>query len=257
MFSLQVQFIISLLILTQVSCRLSTDHENRHNWYEKNRLKVKCLQRDDPTGRNAVKLCWFWEGTKSWFRRTSISWFPERTRTWNLTELTSHCNNYYVCMENTKCYKDYVLYETLDRCSHDAFNVGPMSFCNQKLKEIKKSSPEKLSNCTIEYLEEGSFLTLRGCTLLFLAAVIQLLCSSLTWSSRLLHKSCKSPKRWTCESVKRLGDCLYPEVEKYCDSKLLPIFKDHQESRLYYLGCDGRLKFKDFEESTNSTVPKL
>ncbi|EGT59107.1 hypothetical protein CAEBREN_09767 [Caenorhabditis brenneri] len=221
MFSLQVQFIFSLLILTQVSCRLSTDHENRHNWYEKNRLKVKCLQRDDPTGRNAVKLCWFWEGTKSWFRRTSISWFPERTKTWNLTELTAHCNNYYVCMENTKCYKDYVLYETLDRCSHDAFNVGPMSFCNQKLKEIKKSSPEKLSNCTMEYLEE------------------------------------KPPKRWTCESVKRLGDCLYPEVEKYCDSKLLPIFKDHQESRLYYLGCDGRLKFKDFEEPTNSTIPKL
>ncbi|EGT56459.1 hypothetical protein CAEBREN_02306 [Caenorhabditis brenneri] len=186
MFSLQVQFIISLLILTQVSCRLSTDHENRHNWYEKNRLKVKCLQRDDPTGRNAVKLCWFW-----------------------------------VCMENTKCYKDYVLYETLDRCSHDAFNVGPMSFCHQKLKEIKKSSPEKLSNCTMEYLGE------------------------------------KPPKRWTCESVKRLGDCLYPEVEKYCDSKLLPIFKDHQESRLYYLGCDGRLKFKDFEEPTNSTVPRL
>uniref|UniRef100_A0A1I7UWA7 DUF19 domain-containing protein n=1 Tax=Caenorhabditis tropicalis TaxID=1561998 RepID=A0A1I7UWA7_9PELO len=119
-------------------------------------------------------------------------------------------------MENTKCYKDYVLFETLDRCSHDAFSIGPMSFCIRKMKEAVQ-----LSKCAKEYLET------------------------------------ESPKKWSCSSIESLGNCLLPEVQRYCDPSILPIFKEHQSTRLYYLGCDGRLKFKDYEEGINATSASL
>ncbi|CAR98774.1 Protein CBG27236 [Caenorhabditis briggsae] len=57
-------------------------------------------------------------------------------------------------MENTKCYKDYVLFETFDRCSHDAFSIGPMSFCNKILKDFNKNSPGILPSCVVDYLEK-------------------------------------------------------------------------------------------------------
>ncbi|EFO95468.1 hypothetical protein CRE_08950 [Caenorhabditis remanei] len=120
-------------------------------------------------------------------------------------------------MQNTNCYKDYILYETLDRCSHDAFSIGPMSFCDKKLNEIKKSSPDTLSFCAKDYLDG------------------------------------KTSKKWTCESSRALGDCLLPEVKKYCDLDLLPLFKEHQDHRQYYLGCDGNLKFEDLETPYNHT----
>ncbi|PIC28974.1 hypothetical protein B9Z55_020722 [Caenorhabditis nigoni] len=156
-------FVTILLATSLVSCRLSTDNDNRHNWYQKARLKASCLERDKTEGRNAVSRCWFFEGMKSWFRRSSISWFPGKTKSWNLTELTDHCNDYYA-----------------------------------------------------------------------------------------------PPKKWTCENTKSLGGCLLPEVQKHCDPGLMPIFHEHQAARQYYLGCDGKLKFKDLENviansTTNST----
>ncbi|CAO4380966.1 unnamed protein product [Caenorhabditis nigoni] len=212
-----LKLLVFLLIFLnhEASGRFGSDNE-KYNWYEKNRLKLKCLKKDDPSGRNSVRLCWFWEGMKSWFRRSSISWFPGKTKEWNLTELTDHCNDYYVCMENTKCYKDYVLFETLDRCSHDAFSIGPMSFCNKNLKDFNKNSPGNLPSCVVDYLEKDA------------------------------------SKKWTCENTKSLGDCLLPQVQKHCDAGLLPIFHEHQAARQYYLGCDGKLKFKDLE--SNSTA---
>ncbi|EFO95384.1 hypothetical protein CRE_08949 [Caenorhabditis remanei] len=155
-------------------------------------------------------------------------------------------------MQNTNCYKDYILYETLDRCSHDAFSIGPMSFCDKKLNEIKKSSPDTLSFCAKDYLDGVC-----RKTCLFFEILFQ-----------------KTSKNWTCESSRALGDCLLPEVKKYCDLDLLPLFKEistclsgcpllppnhspnfqHQDHRQYYLGCDGRLKFDDLETtpSTNN-----
>lgn len=59
-------------------------------------------------------------------------------------------------MENTKCYKDFVLFETLDRCSHDAFNIGPMSFCYSTLRDVAKNFPDKLSSCVKEHLDAVS-----------------------------------------------------------------------------------------------------
>uniref|UniRef100_A0A1I7UWA6 DUF19 domain-containing protein n=1 Tax=Caenorhabditis tropicalis TaxID=1561998 RepID=A0A1I7UWA6_9PELO len=67
----------------------------------------------------------------------------------------------------------------------------------------------------------------------------------------------ESPKKWSCSSIESLGNCLLPEVQRYCDPSILPIFKEHQSTRLYYLGCDGRLKFKDYEEGINATSASL
>ncbi|CAO4380965.1 unnamed protein product [Caenorhabditis nigoni] len=210
-----LRFLVILLLVTLVSCHFKY---RRPNWDREFRLKERCRDRDNVEERLAVSQCWFFEGMKSWFRRTSISWFPGKTKSWNLTEITKHCDNYYVCMENTKCYKDYVLFETLDRCSHDAFSIGPMSFCNKILKDFNKNSPGNLPSCVVNYLEKDA------------------------------------PKKWTCENTKSLGDCLLPQVQKHCDSGLLPIFHEHQAARQYYLGCDGKLEFKDLEvfNSTDS-----
>lgn len=52
-------------------------------------------------------------------------------------------------MYNTDCYKDYLLYQTLDRCSTDAFNIGPMSFCSQ----ILKKKVDDVADCVKDYLK--------------------------------------------------------------------------------------------------------
>uniref|UniRef100_A0A1I7UWD2 DUF19 domain-containing protein n=1 Tax=Caenorhabditis tropicalis TaxID=1561998 RepID=A0A1I7UWD2_9PELO len=137
---------------------------------------------------------------------------------WKLecTSVGQHDMNYcvyIVCMENTGCYKDFVNYQELDKCIDDAFEMGPMHYCETTLRTILKEKPNDLSPCVVEYLND------------------------------------KNPIKFDCVSIDERGKCFLKDVEKYCEPKLLPMYKEHQNLRLYNRACDGRLRYKDWDYS--------
>ncbi|EGT59035.1 hypothetical protein CAEBREN_10188 [Caenorhabditis brenneri] len=125
-----------------------------------------------------------------------------------LTELKMYCDDRFVCLENTHCYKDSYNYHLLDECIEEVFQKGPMSLCDKKLREILKIEPSKLSACVKEHLEESD---------------------TSTDDCLIIHKT---------------GQCYLPDVEKYCDPKFLPVYKEYLSLRLYNLACDGRLRYR-------------
>ncbi|EFO95310.1 hypothetical protein CRE_08971 [Caenorhabditis remanei] len=138
-------------------------------------------------------------------RASEISTNPEISRNMTLTELKKHCDDRFVCLENTYCYKDSYNYQILDECIEDVFQKGPMSLCVKKLREV---DPTKLSKCVKDYLEKSD--------------------SSTT----------------DCKVIYENGKCYMSDIEKYCDPKFAPVFKQYISLRLYNLACDGRLRYR-------------
>ncbi|CAP25405.2 Protein CBG04762 [Caenorhabditis briggsae] len=128
-------------------------------------------------------------GAKIHIQVRDISENPEISRNLTLTALKKHCDDRFVCLENTYCYKDSYNYQLLDECIEEVFQIGPMSFCLKKLREISNSEPNKLSKCVKEYLEKNA-----------------------TSST-------------DCLVIKNTGDCLLPDVQKHCDPKFLAMYK--------------------------------
>ncbi|CAL2046108.1 unnamed protein product [Caenorhabditis brenneri] len=171
--------------------------------------KAECTS----AGRFDISYCTHILGFKSFWRQNSISWWPEQTKNMTYLELKKHCDDYFVCMSNTGCYKDYVNYQELDKCIDDAFEMGPMSYCENTLRDILKEAPANLSSCVVEYLND------------------------------------KNPEKFDCLSINERGKCFLKDVEKYCEPKLLPMYKEHQDLRLFNRACDGRLRYKDWDYS--------
>uniref|UniRef100_A0A8R1HS10 DUF19 domain-containing protein n=2 Tax=Caenorhabditis japonica TaxID=281687 RepID=A0A8R1HS10_CAEJA len=84
--------------------------------------------------------------------------FPSTTAEMSYDQLTAHCNDYYTCMDNTKCYRDVILYETLARCSEDAFQIGFMSHCNSRMQHIRRENEERVANCVKENFDNVVFI---------------------------------------------------------------------------------------------------
>ncbi|PIC28923.1 hypothetical protein B9Z55_020687 [Caenorhabditis nigoni] len=104
-----------ILLLNFASCR---GRYGQDNW------KTGCTY----TGQSSFMKCDI-IGFKNFWRHNSIAWFPEQTRNMSYTELKKHCDDSFVCLENTGCYKDFVNYQELDKCIDDVFWLGPMGFC--------------------------------------------------------------------------------------------------------------------------------
>ncbi|KAF1753808.1 hypothetical protein GCK72_020365 [Caenorhabditis remanei] len=47
-----------------------------------------------------------------------------------------------------------------------------------------------------------------------------------------------------CKVIYKNGKCFLPDVEKYCNPKFAPVFKQYISLRLYNLACDGRLRYR-------------
>ncbi|PIC28967.1 hypothetical protein B9Z55_020717 [Caenorhabditis nigoni] len=147
-------------------------------------------------------------GAKINIQVRAISENPELSRDLTLTALKMHCDDRFVCLENTYCYKDSYNYQLLDECIEEVFQIGPMSFCVKKLRDILNSEPNKLSKCVLEYLEKNATSTT------------------------------------DCLVIKNTGDCLLPDVQKHCDPKFMSMYKQYISLRLYNLACDGRLRYR-------------
>ncbi|PIC28988.1 hypothetical protein B9Z55_020729 [Caenorhabditis nigoni] len=63
-----------------------------------------------------------------------------------------------------------------------------------------------------------------------------------------------------CLVIKNTGDCLLPDVQKYCDPKFLAMYKQYLSLRLYNLACDGRLRYRvpgDEPQNVLNTTKKI
>ncbi|ULT91492.1 hypothetical protein L3Y34_009245 [Caenorhabditis briggsae] len=158
--------------------------------------------------RSQNDMCQMMIGLKVWRHKKNITEQPEISKNMTLTELKMYCDDRFVCLENTYCYKDSYNYQLLDECIEEVFQIGPMSFCLKKLREISNSEPNKLSKCVKEYLEKNATSTT------------------------------------DCLVIKNTGDCLLPDVQKDCDPKFLAMYKQYLSLRLYNLACDGRLRYR-------------
>ncbi|UMM37259.1 hypothetical protein L5515_009075 [Caenorhabditis briggsae] len=158
--------------------------------------------------RSQNDMCQMMIGLKVWRHKKNITEQPEISKNMTLTELKMYCDDRFVCLENTYCYKDSYNYQLLDECIEEVFQIGPMSFCLKKLREVSNSEPNKLSKCVKEYLEKNATSTT------------------------------------DCLVIKNTGDCLLPDVQKHCDPKFLAMYKQYLSLRLYNLACDGRLRYR-------------
>ncbi|UMM37194.1 hypothetical protein L5515_009047 [Caenorhabditis briggsae] len=193
--------------LAAIICILLPYPSNGYSYRGKDIWKTGCAY----AGEHAIPHCRYIIGFKNFWRHNSIAWFPEQTRNMSYTELKKHCDDSFVCLENTGCYKDFVNYQELDKCIDDVFWLGPMGFCEMKLREVLKSTPDKLEECVQEYLKD------------------------------------KNPDRFDCVSINNKGKCFEKDVEKHCEPRLLPMYREHQNLRLYNRACDGRLRYKDWD----------
>ncbi|CAO4380970.1 unnamed protein product [Caenorhabditis nigoni] len=134
-------------------------------------------------------MCQMMIGLKVWRHKKNIIEQPEISKNMTLTELKMFCDDRFVCLENTYCYKDSYNYQLLDECIEEVFQIGPMSFCVKKLRDILNSEPNKLSKCVKDYLEKNATSTT------------------------------------DCLVIKNTGDCLLPDVQKHCDPKFLAMYK--------------------------------
>ncbi|CAP25370.2 Protein CBG04720 [Caenorhabditis briggsae] len=196
-----------VLMRSAIICILLPYPSNGYSYRGKDIWKTGCTY----AGEHAIPHCRYIIGFKNFWRHNSIAWFPEQTRNMSYTELKKHCDDSFVCLENTGCYKDFVNYQELDKCIDDVFWLGPMGFCETKLREVLKSTPDKLEECVQEYLKD------------------------------------KNPDRFDCVSINNKGKCFEKDVEKHCEPRLLPMYREHQNLRLYNRACDGRLRYKDWD----------
>ncbi|EFP10766.1 hypothetical protein CRE_02484 [Caenorhabditis remanei] len=192
---------------------LPLSHSGSSRKYGVDRWKTGCTA----VGEFDMSYCDWIVGMKSLWRTNSIAWWPDQTKNMSYVELKKHCDDSFmkmfhqVCLENTGCYKDFVNYQELDKCVDDVFWLGPMHFCEKKLREVMDSTPDQLASCVKKYLKR------------------------------------KNPDKFDCLSIYEKGQCFLADVEKHCEPKLLSMYKEHQSLRLFNRACDGRLRYKDWD----------
>ncbi|CAI2354537.1 unnamed protein product [Caenorhabditis sp. 36 PRJEB53466] len=194
------------LLLVFLTLPLFISCSRRHR-YGYDQYKTTCV------AFGSLKLDWCdtVQGLKSFWRTQSIAWSPGKTKNMTFTELRSHCDDAFTCRENSGCFMDFVNYQQLDQCTVDIFELGPMSFCDDILREVLKKKPEELTDCVKVYLKD------------------------------------MSPSKFDCVSIKTRAECYIPNVEKHCEPNFAALYKEHSDLRLFNRACDGRLRYKDWD----------
>ncbi|CAI5452734.1 unnamed protein product [Caenorhabditis angaria] len=122
-------------------------------------------------------------------------------------DLKTVCQENIDCMNRTDCYKEFHLYDTLDDCVNSRFFTGPYASCKTELYRKNKKEPQNVPKCLATYLD--------------------------------------SMNATDCETLKSNAACVLPEIKKYCDPRILKLFEQNHDYRMYNRRCDGRLKVKD------------